>query len=228
MAPNSDQKSQIALRRVGRPAGTNSAAAVLRAAKQLFLQDGFDRVNLERVGETAGLTRQTVYNLFGSKEALFLAVVEQHWTTVTRDVDAVLAASRIGFHDVDTVLRQFGEAVVRFVKETEQIAFTRLVIAESQTRPWIAQDFYRLGKQPLLEGLVDCLRQLDRAGLIKCGHPLIAANQFFGMIQEMVIWPHVMAIGTATDTLPPADLVISEALQTFRARYGRRSSDAAT
>ena len=48
------------------------------------------------------------------------------------------------------------------------------------------------------------------------------------MIQEMVIWPHVMAIGAAANELPPVDLVIKEAVLTFLSRYGRGQEPEAT
>jgi len=208
---------------MGRPAGSNSTRPLLLAAKRLFLEAGFEGVNLERVAREAGVTRQTVYNLFGSKEALFRATVELHWATIARDGEAALSA---GF-DLEagpaTVLRRFGEAVVRFINETEQVAFTRLVITESHGRPWIAEEFYRLGKRPLLEGFIACLRQLHEAGLIVCPQPLVAAHQFFGMIQEMVIWPHVMAIGPAAEEMPPSGLVVEEAVLTFLGRYAPAS-----
>lgn len=206
---------------MGRPAGSNSTRPILLAAKQLFLERGFDGVNLERVAQAAGVTRQTVYNLFGSKEALFRSMVELHWATVARDAEAALSAGLDPALGPTAVLRRFGEAVVRFIAETEQIAFTRLVISESHDRPWIAEEFHRLGKRPLLEGLAACLQRLDGAGLIACPHPVVAAHQFFGMIQETVIWPHVMAIGPAAHELPPAGLVIEEAVLTFLSRYGR-------
>lgn len=218
-----DEKAQApaAPRRMGRPVGSNSTRPLLLAAKRLFLERGFEGVNLERVARAAGVSRQTVYNLFGSKEALFRSMVELHWEAVARDGEAALSAGLDVSAGPAAVLRRFGEAVVRFIAETEQVAFTRLVISESRSRPWVAEEFYRLGKQPLLQGLVACLQRLDRAGLIACGQPLVAAHQFFGMIQEMVIWPHVMAIGPAAGELPPAGLVIDEAVLTFLSRYAR-------
>lgn len=206
---------------MGRPLGSNSTRPLLLAAKGLFLERGFEGVNLERVARAAGVSRQTVYNLFGSKEALFRAMVELHWDTVARDSEAAMSAGLDASAGPAAVLRRFGEAIVRFINETEQVAFTRLVISESHSRPWVAEEFYRLGKQPLLQGLVACLQRLDGAGLVACGQPLVAAHQFFGMIQEMVIWPHVMAIGPAASELPPAGLVIEEAVLTFLSRYGR-------
>ena len=204
----------------GRPAGNNASPAILGAAKRLFLESGFDAVNLERVGEAAGVTRQTVYNLFGSKEAVFKAMVELHWYEIARDSAAVLSTSLDPAHGPAAILRGFGEAIVRFIDGTEQIAFTRLVIMESRQRPWIAEEFYRLGKQPLLEGFVTCLKRLHEGGVIVCLLPEVAAHQFFGLIQEVAIWPHVMAIGPAATRLPSTTTAIEEAVLMFLARYG--------
>jgi len=213
------ERTQRARARPGRPAGNNASPAILQAAKRLFLEAGFDGVNLERVGEAAGVTRQTVYNLFGSKEAVFRAMVGLHWDEIARDGAAVLSTSLDPVLGPAAILRRFGEAIIRFIDGTEQVAFTRLVISESRQRPWIAEEFYRLGKQPLLEGFTDCLRRLDEAGAIACRHPEVAAHQFFGLIQEFAIWPHVMAIGPAAKAMPPPDLVIDEAVLTFLSRY---------
>ncbi len=213
------ERTQRPRARPGRPAGNNASPAILQAAKLLFLEAGFDGVNLERVGEAAGVTRQTVYNLFGSKEAVFRAMVGLHWDEIARDCAAVLSTSLDPVLGPAAILRGFGEAIVRFIDGTEQVAFTRLVIMESRQRPWIAEEFYRLGKQPLLEGFTACLRRLDAAGVIACRHPEIAAHQFFGLIQEFAIWPRVMAIGPAAKAMPPPALVIDEAVLTFLSRY---------
>ena len=204
---------------------SDTARLVLAAAKRLFLEKGFDSVNLEIVGRAAGVTRQTIYNLFGSKEAMFRSMVEMHWATIAKDSEAVLAVGLDTDRKPSDLLRRFGEAIVRFVVETEQIAFTRLVVSESHDRPWVAEEFYRLGKQPLLDGFVECLKRLDTAGSIECRRPVVAAHQFFGMIQEIVIWPHVMAIGPGLAGLPDAEEAIEEAVLTFLGRYSSRSSD---
>ena len=86
--------------------------------------------------------------------------------------------------------------------------------------------FYRLGKQPLLNGFIECLQRLNHARLIECAKPVIAAHQFFGMIQEMVIWPYVMAIGPSVAELPRAEEVVEEAVLTFLSRH--RNSEAST
>ena len=69
--------------------------------------------------------------------------------------------------------------------------------------------------------LIERLRRLDAAGSISCMYPEIAAHQFFGLIQEFVIWPQVMAIGPAAQAMPASSLVIDEAVLTFLSRYER-------
>ena len=61
----------------GRPPGAPvSEAAILDAARTLFLEAGYDGVNLERIAAAAGLSRQTLYNRFGSKEKKLKATLK--------------------------------------------------------------------------------------------------------------------------------------------------------
>ncbi len=199
-----------------------SSRAVLDAAHRLFLKAGFDGVNLEHVGRAAGVSRQTVYNLFGSKEAVFHEVMKRHWDTVRRETASAFAAVEQTPTSPAACLRSFARALLRFVEETDQVAFTRLVIAESRQRPWIADEFYRCGKEPIVKGFAAALAAMARQRMILCAQPELAAHQFMGLVQEFVIWPRVMAIGKGLADLPDNDLVIEEAIAMFLSRYGVR------
>jgi TetR/AcrR family transcriptional regulator, regulator of autoinduction and epiphytic fitness len=194
--------------------------AILDAAQRLFLETGFDGVNLDQVGRSAGVSRQTVYNQFGSKEAVFHEVVKRHWDAVRNETASAFAAVPMVATSPAAALRNFARALLRFVKETDQVAFTRLVIAESRQRPWIADEFYRCGKEPILKGFAAALAAMAREGMIACAHPELAAHQFMGLLQEFVIWPRVMAIGRGLADLPDNDVVIDEAITMFLSRYG--------
>lgn len=52
-----------------------SRALILQAAGQAFQRDGYDSVTIEAIAQAAGLTRKTVYNLFGSKEDIALTLI---------------------------------------------------------------------------------------------------------------------------------------------------------
>lgn len=62
---------------------------ILDAAMAVFAQFGYRRSSMEAVAQEAGLTRQALYHHFGSKEALFRAVVE----TLHADAYAAEAAA---------------------------------------------------------------------------------------------------------------------------------------
>jgi AcrR family transcriptional regulator len=200
-----------------------SEDAILAAARTLFLEAGFEGVNLEAIAAAAGVSRQTVYNRFGGKEALFRAMLRRHWGGMLAWADWVRESiGGVTFDDPAAKLVQIAGAIYRFAEEGDQIAFTRLVIAESRARPWIGEEFYRFGKAPTLEALSGVLGAMAAQGVIGCPHPDIAARQFLGLIQEFAIWPHVMAIGPAANQLPARETVIAETVATFLCRYGVR------
>jgi AcrR family transcriptional regulator len=52
-----------------------SRAQILDAAAVAFRELGFDGASLEEIATRAGLTRKTIYNLFGSKEDIALSLI---------------------------------------------------------------------------------------------------------------------------------------------------------
>ncbi|WP_330336000.1 TetR/AcrR family transcriptional regulator [Streptomyces sp. NBC_00557] len=194
-----------------------SEEKILAAAKELFLADRYDGVNLEQVAQRAGVSRQTVYNRFGSKETVFREMVRHHWSAFTRpDRQAVGCDADAS---PEEVLLAFARSLERFAAETDQIRFARLVVAESVRRPWIADEFYRLGKGQVVAAFVECLEALVRSGRLRCADTSLAARQFMGLVQEFLVWPRVMAFEEEIAGQPSADVVIEEAVRTFLARY---------
>jgi AcrR family transcriptional regulator len=54
-------------------------ARLLRAARQTFARHGYHATSVDRVSEAAGLTKGAVYDHFGSKAGLFLALLDEHF-----------------------------------------------------------------------------------------------------------------------------------------------------
>ena len=61
---------------VPEPAG-DKAQLIICAARDAFLEKGYDGVSMDEVASRAGVGKQTVYTRYASKDALFLAVVER-------------------------------------------------------------------------------------------------------------------------------------------------------
>ncbi|MEV4476943.1 TetR/AcrR family transcriptional regulator [Nonomuraea sp. NPDC049504] len=195
--------------------GAASDEKILAAAKELFLADRYAGVTLERVAERAGVSRQTVYNRFGAKEKVFREMVRRHWEAF----DAPDRREWTSGASAADVLRRFARSLQRFATETDQIRFARLVVTESGRLPWIAEEFYRMGKGPVAAAFVTCLDDLVARGLLRCADTRLAARQFMGLVQEFLVWPRVMAFEEEVAEQPDAETVIEEAVGTFLARY---------
>ncbi len=64
--------------------------AVLDTAEHLFYNEGFHATGIDRLASEAGVVRMTLYNHFGSKDALIEAVLERRYARFLDDLrDAV-------------------------------------------------------------------------------------------------------------------------------------------
>src|SRR6478609_7645918 len=77
-----------------REGSTHKRAAILSAARDLFLAHGFDRSSVDAVAARAEVSKRTVYDYFGDKHTLLRAVVDSVGqslvTTVRRTLDDTL------------------------------------------------------------------------------------------------------------------------------------------
>ena len=51
--------------------------AILKAAKEIFLAEGYVQTSMDRVASEAKMTKQTLYRYFSSKDVLFEATLRQ-------------------------------------------------------------------------------------------------------------------------------------------------------
>jgi AcrR family transcriptional regulator len=69
----------------GRPAGqVDTRQNILRTAVRMFAQDGYAGARIEKISKAAGSTDRMIYYYFGSKESLFVAVLEMIYEELGR------------------------------------------------------------------------------------------------------------------------------------------------
>ncbi len=64
--------------------------AVIAATAQILLKDGYDECTTNRVAKVAGVSIGSLYQYFPDKEALIVAVMEQHLTRMRESLEARL------------------------------------------------------------------------------------------------------------------------------------------
>ena len=122
---------------------TRTRAAIVNAARNLFLDQGFERTSMERVASDAGIGLMTLYRHFRSKSALFRVVMETECSIATLIPDREAIWSR----PPEEALQMFGEAIIAVLVTPRQLALRRLVIAEAERFPELGRAWYESGQK---------------------------------------------------------------------------------
>ncbi len=150
--------------------------AIIEAASELFAQNGYDGTSMEMIAGTAEVSRQTIYNQFESKDALFQALVDHVVGQLVAPLEQVTIAATLR-----ETLVAFAEHALEFVLRPRTLALQRL-IGEAMRFPdfgWIA---YHSGPARAHETLAAYLNAQARQGHLELGDPLVAAVHFFALV----------------------------------------------
>lgn len=109
--------------------------AILSAAHDLFLSEGFDRTSVDAVAARANVSKRTVYDYFGGKDALLIAVFEDASTHVVGLLRDAIREELTEITDLEADLVRFSLSLVSATVSAPWFALLRLVILESQRLP---------------------------------------------------------------------------------------------
>ena len=103
---------------------------ILNRALELFSAKGYEGVSVSELTEAAGITKPTLYYYFGSKEGVFEAVCETHYTRLNTLIteNAVYSPNpKSYFEDIFLTLTKVTAVYFSFAKKNE--FFYRIVLA---------------------------------------------------------------------------------------------------
>ena len=166
---------------------------------------------MDELAEEAGVARRTLYNQFASKEDILREMLSR----VSTQLGSVLPPGIETQGDVADVLRLIARAVLAFQAPPEYVGLVRMTVADARQFPWIAAAFDSILK-PYRDRFERYLSYLTTLGVLDCPHPLLAAQQFLGLLNEPTLWPRVLGQDIAS---PSPDTVVEEAVRMFLLRY---------
>jgi TetR/AcrR family transcriptional regulator, mexJK operon transcriptional repressor len=153
--------------------------AILTAAMNLFLKNGFAKTSMNSIAAAADVTKQTVYAHFKNKDSLFEQIINQLAIKHAPPTDLLHNKNT----HVEYRLYEIGLAFLNMVSSKEGIAATQLVIAEAYRHQKLAQHYYESGSRKILEMLGDYLKAENKRGTFHIPVPLSAASYFFAMLK---------------------------------------------
>lgn len=157
-------------------------SAILRAARELFVADGFDRTSVDAVAARAHVSKRTVYDYFGDKQNLLEAVFDELGTSLLATIRSTLA----GALDPVTSTEQLEPALVDFslriatdwLDSAEFAGLQRLARIDAERLP-PTQD-RALADAPE-EAIGECFAALADAGMLEVPDPRLAADHYIGL-----------------------------------------------
>ena len=162
-----------------RQVNTRKGDAILKAATALFLQDGFEKTSMDAIALKAGVTKQTVYTHYQSKEQLFTRMISD---LCMQHVHPQTELTRVK-KPFDSLLYEIGMGLLTLITSPEGMAATRLVIAEASRYPKIAKLYYENGTQRIMQLLAAFLDEQNALGNVQIPDTSSAASYFFAMLK---------------------------------------------
>nr|WP_281500762.1 TetR/AcrR family transcriptional regulator [Kordiimonas marina] len=147
----------------GRPRDAEKNSAILEAAGELFLVNGYDGTSMDEVAKRAGVSKQTVYSHFSSKEQLFSEAIHQKIEAYFPDS----ALSRVTTHTLEADLRAVSEAYMRLALSPEAIAVNRTLMTAAAKNTNLPKIFWEAGPQDLMVKLSAFLKGWVERGALK-------------------------------------------------------------
>lgn len=184
---------------------------ILDAATAAFRDEGYETTSMDRIAELAGASKRTVYNHFGSKEALFRAVV-------ARLFEESMALKQVAWDPqrcLEEQLTDFVRAKTLLSEDQAARCLTRVVLGVYIKQPDLLREVMERAAEDE-NTLSNWLRQADQAGRLSVPDPELAAHMFGKMTAGVLFWPQLLEGQMEPHT---REILTREVVQTFLARY---------
>lgn len=107
--------STIEAMNIGRPRKFNADKAIAQATQQ-FWRGGYTATSLQDLLDCMSLSKSSLYQSFGNKEALFISCLDNYRTTLNKDLLQLFKSSHSGLGFIEQLL----ESVIQEAKSSEQ------------------------------------------------------------------------------------------------------------
>jgi AcrR family transcriptional regulator len=178
--------------------------AILAAARDVFLERGFEGTNLDDVIARCGGSKRTIYAYFGNKSELFGAIVRETSESLFAALDADAPESQ----DLETALNWIGRRYLASVTDGIPLALFRTVISEGPRFPDLARVFYEKGPARAAERVDALLADSDLGRRLDPAERRAHAYHFFGLLREDGIFlPRLLGLRAAPSQAEIDDVV---------------------
>jgi len=157
---------------------TERGMLILAAAQKLFLAKGFDDTSLEMIINESGGSRRAIYNEFGNKEGLLLAVVQHQ---VTLQANILMSIDHQA--PIEEVLKELCHNFLKGILSETMVSLLRLVVHSVSKIPEVGELVYKAGPIAAAVPLADYLSYLNKEQKLKVSDSLFSAQMLIEMLK---------------------------------------------
>jgi AcrR family transcriptional regulator len=162
------------------PADARGRGRILRAARTLFMGQGYASVSMQQIADAAGVNKATLYHHFRDKEDLFVSVMEAEFTRMAADLQAV-AAGGVG-------LREQLQRIAVHLFALRQSDFGRLSADMHEHVSERGRDYLRERCGVPWGAIRAAIAAARDRGEVRDIDPELAARVFFAMVGSQAWW----------------------------------------
>jgi AcrR family transcriptional regulator len=149
---------------------------IVKAATELFEENGFDRTSMSMISERVGGSKATLYGYFRSKEEILQAVLVYD---VTQEAERLMN-ELLSVDDLRQGLITLGVAYMMRRLSATPVANIRMVATQPEGST-IGQEFYENVLRPAWERLAARFEMMMDDGILKRADPWVAAMHWKGL-----------------------------------------------
>lgn len=216
--------------------------AFLSAARDVFLEVGFEQSTMDQIATRSGSAKSTLYRYFDSKESLFSALIikasqgndnefinflyrtgdaPQLSNSSESAVDSLIFPSHE--ENCKDALTKFGQYILSSFHTPRALAARRMMITAS-TNPDLGQLFYEQGPNRVIHHLELYFKPLIDRGYLYTADPHVVACHYFGLLESEVNEAGLHNVITQLSERQISDIV-SRAVEVFIRAYVCKSSE---
>ncbi len=161
--------------------GTTKRERILRAAVDVFAQNGYFNAKVAEIAKSAGVADGTIYLYFDGKEDLLITIFREHTRSYLQSLE----------RDLSTISRPEDRMRVAIRHHLETLGRDRALAIVSQVELRHSLKFMSLLSQQEVADYLNILRKIVEHGqsdgvFRRTLHPGLVAKAVFGVLDEMV------------------------------------------
>ena len=192
----------------------DKAQLIICAARDAFLEKGYDGVTMDEVASRAGVAKQTVYARYASKDALFLAVCE---SLQGRMLSAISAAESLPIRDR---LQQIARELLDLVLDPSSLVTLPDRVGRFVSFSDLGHSIYGAGINKIHQIIADILERATKDGRLAVEDQFNDRREQFLALVRGELHLHCLYDPSFRPSRAKIERQIDAGIECFMARYG--------